>query len=153
MNPVIDDSGKLQSCIYETTTVDMLVSRDPIYGIVFRAEKYNDTDAGRDHRWVQRHLEDMKDILYAARVDFGVPQTAREKLHYLILEIGPGFHPDNEIEDYVTEEGEQTFLGEELELLSSHLADCWRELGTQIYNVGLELYQSMFPKEEYKKVE
>lgn len=134
---------ELQSAVYPTSTCNVRVMRVQT-GIKVEVEQT--ASLSGDIHWFKQYVEDLDDALYAARIDFGVPETVKEKLHYLIFEIGAGFHPDNPIEDYVTDEGKQAYEGEELQRLSGMLNDCWQNLSTQIYGAALELYKSMFPE-------
>jgi hypothetical protein len=67
------------------------------------------------------------------------------------LELGKGFHPDTDFEDYVIiggqEEGKRFFTDEEAKMLNDTMSDAFEECknhGVDIYEIALEITNKSF---------
>ena len=71
---------------------------------------------------------------------------AKEFFSHLVYERRVTFHPDDNFEDYVSEDGANTFSEEECTIYN-HLMDesfeACEKNGTDTYALGLELMQSL----------
>lgn len=77
----------------------------------------------------------------------GIP-SVRLFFRWLVyhIELGAGFHPDTDFEDYVTtsgqDKGKRMFTDEEAKMLNDTLSDCFEECknyGVDIYGLALEI--------------
>ena len=81
---------------------------------------------------------------------------AKEFFSHLVYERQVAFHPDDRFEDYISEDGHNTFSQEECDIYNRLMDDCFdvcEKNGADIYALGLEIMRKAMPNEEDRKDE
>ena len=74
-------------------------------------------------------------------------EKAYDELVNLIQQVGPGFHPDTPMTDYVRHDGTPSFKGKDLREKQYLLHELWDFYGPSIYNESMKIHLFLYPQE------